>query len=134
MKRIPTEIVKNRTRRLTQLFDTILPYEGRIGQEYEVLVTEVASDKKHLVGHNKFYEQILVPNVEGYMGAVLRVRITETGKHFMKAEVLQKLKTGAGSGRSPLTYNVLTGLSIGCALAVFSAIVFWRLRSIVKAK
>ncbi|XP_022663659.1 threonylcarbamoyladenosine tRNA methylthiotransferase-like isoform X2 [Varroa jacobsoni] len=88
MKRIPTDIVKNRTRRLTQLFDTVLPYENRVGREYDVLVTEIAADKKHFVGHNKFYEQILVPARDEYMGANLRVKVVETGKHFMKADVI----------------------------------------------
>ena len=37
---------------------TYEPYKKRVGQKYEVLVTEVAHDKNHYVGHNEFYEQV----------------------------------------------------------------------------
>lgn len=123
MKRIPTDIVKNRTRRLTQLFDTVLPYEGRVGQVYDVLVTEVATDKKHFVGHNKFYEQILIPARDDYMGANLRVKIIETGKHFMKAEVLAKLRAKTGSTTSTVQWM---GMAVVCT--VLAAIVILRIR------
>jgi len=89
MKRIPTEIVKNRTRRLTQLFDSYAPYTDRVGREYDVLVTEVAADKQHLVGHNKYYEQILLPPTKDLLGSNVRVKIVEFGKHFMKGEIIE---------------------------------------------
>lgn len=37
----------------------------QIGKIYDILITEVAHDKEHLVGHNKAYEQILVPMASG---------------------------------------------------------------------
>ena len=58
MKRVPTQEVKQRTKQLTELFHSYEPYRKRVGQEYQVLVTEVAHDQKHYVGHNEFYEQV----------------------------------------------------------------------------
>ena len=58
MKRVPTQEVKQRTKQLTDLFHSYEPYRKRVGQKYQVLVTEIAHDKNHYVGHNEFYEQV----------------------------------------------------------------------------
>lgn len=58
LKRVPTQEVKQRTKQLTELFHSYEPYRKRMGQKYQVLVTEVAHDKEHYVGHNQFYEQV----------------------------------------------------------------------------
>jgi threonylcarbamoyladenosine tRNA methylthiotransferase CDKAL1 len=89
MKRIPANDVKKRTKRLTDLFYTYEPYDGRVGQEYEVLVTEISHDKKHYVGHNKFYEQVLLPMREGLLGKLVRVRIVSTTKFSMTSEIIE---------------------------------------------
>lgn len=116
MKRIATDIVKGRTRRLSQLFDTILPYEGRIGQEYDILVTEIAADKKHFVGHNQFYEQILIPARSEYMGANLRVKVVETGKYFMKADVIRNIGAATKSNSSFALGPHFIPVGIACTL------------------
>jgi hypothetical protein len=46
-------------------------------------VTEESHDKLHYVGHNKFYEQILGPKDNKYLGKMIEVEITSSGKHFM---------------------------------------------------
>ncbi|XP_077496580.1 threonylcarbamoyladenosine tRNA methylthiotransferase [Amblyomma americanum] len=88
MKRIPTHIVKERTKRLSELFQSYMPYSDRVGQRHTVLVTDTAHDKKHLVGHNKFYEQILLPMDDKYMGQLVDVEITSAGKHFMHCNII----------------------------------------------
>lgn len=94
MKRIPTQIVKNRSRKLSQLFDSYQPYgedsstKSRVGKVYEVLVTEESSDKKYYVGHNEFYEQILVPKSSVFLGRMIQVKIVSTGKWWMMGEPL----------------------------------------------
>ncbi|CAG7835799.1 unnamed protein product [Allacma fusca] len=88
MPRIDTRDVKKRTKALTDLFNSYLPYEKRIGQFYDVLVTEISHDKLHYVSHNKYYEQILVPQIEGIMGQWARVKIISFCKHSMTGEVL----------------------------------------------
>ena len=86
MKRIPTQIVKGRSRRVTQVFESYQPFQGREGMVYDVLVTEESTDKKYWVGHNRFYEQILIPKEAEYLGRIVNVRIIDVGRHFMMAE------------------------------------------------
>lgn len=87
MKRIPADQVKERTKRLTDLFYTYSPYEGRVGNVYEVLVTEISHDKKHYVGHNQFYEQVLLPMKENLLGKVVKVTIVSTSKFSMTGSI-----------------------------------------------
>lgn len=88
MTRIPPNLVKKRTKRLTDLFNSYEPYLRRVGEVYKVLVTEISHDKKHYVGHNKFYEQVLLPMKENLLGTAVRVKITSTSKFSMNAEII----------------------------------------------
>lgn len=90
MERIPANLVKKRTKRLTDLFYSYEPYVGREGQIYTVLVTEVSHDKLHYVGHNKSYEQVLLPMRDNLLGTSVRVRITGATKFSMMAEILDE--------------------------------------------
>ncbi|CAO1429028.1 unnamed protein product [Diamesa tonsa] len=92
MKRIPPNLVKTRTKRLTDLFYTYEPYNERVGDEYVVLVTEISTDKKHYVGHNKFYEQVLLPMSDNLLGKEVRVKITSTTKFSMVGEIIDAEK------------------------------------------
>lgn len=89
MPRIPAQEVKQRTKKLTDLFYSYQPYNHKIGEVHEVLVTEISHDKKHYVGHNKFYEQVLVPMKEEFMGKCVKVKITEATKFSMLGHPLQ---------------------------------------------
>ncbi|XP_055920065.1 threonylcarbamoyladenosine tRNA methylthiotransferase [Eupeodes corollae] len=88
MTRIPANLVKKRTKRLTDLFNSYEPYAGRVGEVYKVLVTEISHDKKHYVGHNKYYEQILLPMKENLLGTSVRVKVLSTSKFSMNAEII----------------------------------------------
>lgn len=90
MPRIPSQEVKQRTKKLTDLFYTYCPYDHKIGEINEVLVTEISHDKKYFVGHNKFYEQVLIPMKEMYMGKLVKVKITETTKFSMIGRPLEE--------------------------------------------
>ena len=64
-----------------------MPFEGEIGKEYSVLITEMAHDGVSLVGHNKSYDQILIKgSVDKLMGKRVTVRVTATTKHSMLGE------------------------------------------------
>jgi len=91
MQRVPTHVVKERTREISGLFRSYQPYAGLRGRELQVLVTELSSDKAHLVGHSKGYVQVLLPLRPELMGCTLRVRVTETAKFHVRAEVLELL-------------------------------------------
>ena len=89
MDLIPAKDVKKRTRRMTELFQSYMPYSDRIGRIYTVLVSDIASDTLNFVGHNEFYEQVLVPKREEYLGQCIEVEIISFGKFFMVGKVLK---------------------------------------------
>ena len=92
MKRIPANQVKQRPKRLTDLFYTYEPYTNKVNDEYEVLVTEISHDKKHFVGHNQFYEQVLLPMKDNLLGKSVRVKITSATKFSMVGEIIDDEK------------------------------------------
>merc|ERR1711921_48534 len=60
MRRVPTDEVKDRTKKVSAIFQSYFPYTHKLGQVQTVLITEEAKDKVHFVGHNKSYDQVLV--------------------------------------------------------------------------
>ena len=80
--------MKRRTKAVSQLFNSYTTYDEKLGQTQDVLVTEISHDKKHYVGHNKCYDQVLIPMEKRYLGKMVRVKIFETGKHFLKGDPL----------------------------------------------
>lgn len=94
MQRISPSLVKVRTKRLTDLFLSYETYADKcaIGERQMVLVTEISHDKKHYVGHNKFYEQVLLPLGKNLLGKLVEVQIVGITKFSMIAEVVQDQK------------------------------------------
>ncbi|CAH8566323.1 unnamed protein product [Schistosoma mattheei] len=80
--------VKSRTRRLHDLFRSYRTYDGRIGCEVRVLITEPSFDGKFWVGHTKAYEQILLPKDPDVYGRIVLVRIIECDKFFMRGIII----------------------------------------------
>jgi len=68
-----------------------------MGEVQEILVTELAHDRTSLVGHNKYYHQVLVSEEcqknydHSLMGRLLRVQITEATKHSLKCRVIRDI-------------------------------------------
>lgn len=94
MQRIPPNLVKVRTKRLTELFYSYEPYVGKyaIGDRQQVLITEISHDKKHFVGHNKCYVQFLLPMGKNLLGKLVEVKIIDITKFCVIAEVVQEQK------------------------------------------
>lgn len=113
MQRIPTQIVKERTKRLTNLFNSYEPYNHKLGEIQEILVTEVSHDKKHYVGHNKFYEQVLIPMEDQYMGKLVTVEIEECSKFSMKAKPTKLKMPGLVK---PLKKGQVSGIQVSASL------------------
>ncbi|XP_022099435.1 threonylcarbamoyladenosine tRNA methylthiotransferase-like [Acanthaster planci] len=88
MPQVPAQVKKARTKKLSTLFQSYRPYDHKLGQRQQVLVTEVSHDKQYYVAHNKYYDQVLVPKKEEYMGKMMEVNIVETGKHFLKGRLV----------------------------------------------
>lgn len=99
---------------ITDIFNSYSPYVDRIGQRYQVLVTEESSDRKHYVGHNKYYEQILIEQSECQLGDYLEVIITTYGKHYMIGQVVKSWlpKTIITDGWIPTSIGLLTLLLV----------------------
>lgn len=109
MPRIPAQDVKKRTKTLTDLFYSYEPYGHKIGEIQEVLVTEISHDKKHYVGHNKFYEQVLLPMDKEYMGKLVKVKIVETGKFSMMGRPLEDDVVMPGLSK-PMKFGEVSGV------------------------
>ncbi|XP_045622421.1 threonylcarbamoyladenosine tRNA methylthiotransferase [Procambarus clarkii] len=110
MQRIPTKEVKNRTRRLTEVFHSYRPYDHKLGEKQIVLVTEESHDKEHWVGHNKYYEQVLVPKNEDFLGKLVEVEIIETGKHYMRGRPVETSKPISPTMTESLPKGEVSGL------------------------
>ncbi|XP_032520554.2 threonylcarbamoyladenosine tRNA methylthiotransferase [Danaus plexippus] len=92
MTRVPPQDVKKRTKKLSEFFRSYEPYGHKVGEIQEVLVTDVSHDKNYYVAHNEFYEQVLVPKEERYMGKLVTVRITSASKFSMMGHPVDKPK------------------------------------------
>lgn len=82
----------------------------KLGEKCHVLVTETSHDGNYYVAHNKYYEQVLVPKIDIYMGKMIEVEIIECTKFSMKGRVLQEV---FDSPRRPVEYKLgeVTGVS-----------------------
>ncbi len=112
MKRIPTQEVKRRSRMLSEFFASYSPYEeNRIGKRYRVLVTEVAHDEEHFVGHNDCYEQVLVPKIPELMGKLVDVEIVSTCKFSMTGKLVGD-EFKSPTGIEPLAQGKVSGVRL----------------------
>lgn len=50
MRKVPSIIVKKRSRELTSVFEAFTPYSGMEGRVERIWITEIATDCVHLVG------------------------------------------------------------------------------------
>ncbi|XP_014682017.1 PREDICTED: threonylcarbamoyladenosine tRNA methylthiotransferase-like [Priapulus caudatus] len=110
MRQVPAQEIKKRTKAISELFQSYRPYDHKVGEKQRILVTEVAFDKKNFVGHNKFYEQVIVPGDERLMGRMLDVEIVTVGKHYLSGRVLRD--AGRPAVAAPLVKGRVSGLKV----------------------
>ncbi|XP_005093865.1 threonylcarbamoyladenosine tRNA methylthiotransferase [Aplysia californica] len=110
MQRIPAQEVKKRTKAVSELFQSYHPYTHQLHEIQNVLVTEISHDRQYYVGHNKSYDQVLVPMQEDLMGKQVRVEIVETGKHYMKGKLLGDHKAEQPDVPLPKKKGEVTGV------------------------
>ncbi|KAL5843448.1 hypothetical protein ACOSQ4_009406 [Xanthoceras sorbifolium] len=91
MKKVPSNVVKNRSRELTSVFEAFTPYTGMEGKVERIWITDIAADGIHLVGHTKGYIQVLVVAKEDMLGASALVKITSVGRWSVFGEVIETL-------------------------------------------
>lgn len=114
MVQVPAHVKKQRTKELSQLFHSYNPYDHKIGERQQVLVTEESFDLQYYVAHNRYYEQVLVPKDLAFMGKMVEVEIFEAGKHYMKGRLLSESKVYTPSITKPLEKGKVSGLSEEC--------------------
>ncbi|KAL6184354.1 hypothetical protein ACLB2K_045756 [Fragaria x ananassa] len=91
MKKVPSTVVKNRSRELTSVFEAFTPYVGMEGRVERIWITEVATDGTHLVGHTKGYVQVLVAGPEIMLGTSAIAKITSVGRWSVFGEVIETI-------------------------------------------
>jgi len=111
MKRVPTQDVKNRSRKLTRLFESYRCFDDHVGRVEEVLATDIAYDKQHLVAHNKQYIQVLVPRDPNLMGKTFKVRIVRAEKFCIIGEVIEETVALAPALPTPPQQGALSNAS-----------------------
>ena len=91
MKRINTQVVKNRSRRLTKLFESFTPYTSLVAQRMKVwFCTEEGQDgegRKCSVGHSKNYVKVLVPFDASFPGRSRMVTVKRAFRFHVEAEL-----------------------------------------------
>ncbi|XP_075561019.1 threonylcarbamoyladenosine tRNA methylthiotransferase [Pelecanus crispus] len=111
MHQVPAAVKKQRTKDLSQLFHSYNPYDHKVGERQQVLVTEESFDSNYYVAHNPFYEQVLVPKDPLLMGKMVEVSIYEAGKHFMKGQPVSNARVYTASITRPLAKGEVSGLT-----------------------
>ncbi|KAF3944968.1 hypothetical protein ACB098_01G122800 [Castanea mollissima] len=91
MKKVPSNVVKKRSRELTSIFEAFTPYTGMEGRLERIWITEIATDGIHLVGHTKGYVQVLVIAPESMLGTSAIVKITSVGRWSVFGEVIETI-------------------------------------------
>lgn len=105
--------MKRRTKILSDFFRSYEPYGHKVGEVQQVLVTDVSHDRNYYVGHNEFYEQVLVPKEERYMGKMVTVNITKASKFSMVGHPVTEPRMAGLT--SPLKRGEVSGLSVRVA-------------------
>ncbi|KZV40882.1 threonylcarbamoyladenosine tRNA methylthiotransferase-like [Dorcoceras hygrometricum] len=101
MKKVPSNVVKKRSRELTAIFESFTPYVGMEGKIERIWITDVATDGTHLVGHTKGYIQVLVVGPGSMLGSSAIVKITSVGRWSVFGDVIEIL-TGQAHSRENL--------------------------------
>lgn len=88
MKRVPTNIVKDRSRRLTKLFESFTPYEDLVGKCVKVWFgTEISEDGHHSVGHTKAYVKVIVPYDSSLPGTCKMVELQSSHRFHVEGVI-----------------------------------------------
>ncbi|KAM1316528.1 hypothetical protein ACFX15_019432 [Malus domestica] len=91
MKKVPSTVVKKRSRELTSAFEAFAPYVGMEGRVERIWITDIATDGIHLVGHTKGYVQVLVAAPESMLGTSAIAKITSVGRWSVFGEVIETI-------------------------------------------
>lgn len=88
MQRIPTQIVKERSRKATKFFNSYTSFDHLLGTTQNVLITEQSGDGVHYIGHDKQYHQVLIKKDPKLMGRKVKVEIVKVEKWHLEGTVI----------------------------------------------
>jgi len=90
MKRIDTKIVKSRSKKVTVLFDSYLPYTHLLGKSVPCWICEeVSKDGMQTIGHTESYVKVVItPRDDSLIGTKVNVKITDIQKFHCAAQVI----------------------------------------------
>lgn len=117
MRRVPNGVAKARSRRLTRFFEALGPHKVLLGQELDIWInTEStplnAKGERHTVGHTKSYVKVLVPFDAALQGSVATVRVVETHRWHVVADLLSHRLVRAGAAVDAATSNARSAPSL----------------------
>jgi len=108
MTRVPTQVVKQRSREVTELFGSYKSFDYLLGTTQQVFLRdeEDEKEKEGMVGHTKDYTKVVLPRVEGAIGGSVYVRIVEAGKWHVVGEIVPAPKPVSS------TYYLLVAVAV----------------------
>ena len=113
MPRVPTKVVKDRSRRLSALCATFDPYKALVGTVQQCAAhAEVADGGARLVCHTKRYAKVLVPFERRLVGAKFAVSITANHRWHVDGVVLRVTRPADPAAR-PALREALAELGAG---------------------
>jgi threonylcarbamoyladenosine tRNA methylthiotransferase CDKAL1 len=89
MAKLPSQVVKARSRALTALHESYAPHAALLGATLRAWFTETAADGTHLAGRSNTGVQVLARPQPGLMGGSAEVRVLATSRWSVTGEVLQ---------------------------------------------
>ncbi|KAH9317738.1 hypothetical protein KI387_019507, partial [Taxus chinensis] len=90
MKKVPSSDVKRRSRELTTIFESFIPYVGMEGRIERIWITDFAADGIHLVGHTKSYVQVLIMAPDSMLGTSVDVKVASIGRWSVFGNIVGK--------------------------------------------
>lgn len=92
MKRLPGHVAKDRSREMTNLFDTYTTNDNMVGREEIVWFSDTEMKHNQTVGHTKGYVKVVVKREDDLLGKRAVVRITEATKWHLQGTVLGDIR------------------------------------------
>jgi threonylcarbamoyladenosine tRNA methylthiotransferase CDKAL1 len=94
MKRIDTKVVKDRSRRMTALFESFKPHTHLIGTRERVWFDTEVSDDGRSVGHTKAYVKVLVTLDPELPGTSHEVEVTAAFRFHVEGRIVHGTRGG----------------------------------------
>ena len=102
MARVPSHVVKARSRAMTALHESYSPHASLVGTLQRAWFTERAADGVQLAGRTKSGVQVLCAQHPGLMGASAMMRVTAASRWSVSGELVEVVTTPSVSVAQPL--------------------------------